>query len=140
MAKTIKVPLDSDYGVAVKVLKNGERLELDAITVDGHQAAGERNGWQLYELSSGSTPCIKHLEVEAVGQAASTHYGMTKTGSYTNPIPFPVSSRLLSASLSEAGVEDTIQLNGSDVKMLSGWMAGQAQGFADLRLFPVDSV
>lgn len=106
IVKQITEPLNSDYGVAVKVYKDDELLNCE-LSVGGEKLEDGRNGWKTYQLSSGSEPCMKTLDV-LVEQSASTHYGMTKTGSYTNPIPMPASSKLLSASLSEAGVEDTI--------------------------------
>lgn len=62
--KVINVPLDSDYGVAVKVFKDGQLIQ-PSLSVGGEQATGTRADWQLFELSSGSVPCKKLMEVKA---------------------------------------------------------------------------
>lgn len=62
MPKVVKAPLNSDIGVAIKVWKDGQLLDTD-LSVDGLSATSTRNGWQLFELSSGSTPCFTKHEV-----------------------------------------------------------------------------
>lgn len=52
--KQVKVPLESDYGVAVKVKKNGQYVEDATVTLDGEQPSGAYNGWSLFQLSAGS--------------------------------------------------------------------------------------
>lgn len=54
--KQITVPTNSDYGVAVKVEKDGEFVENAGITVGGKEAQDLVAGWKTVELSSGSTP------------------------------------------------------------------------------------
>lgn len=46
--KQVKVPLESDYGVAVKVKKNGQYVEDATVTLDGEQPSDAYNGWSLF--------------------------------------------------------------------------------------------
>lgn len=76
--KVINVPLDSDYGLAVKVFKDGQLIQ-PSLSVGGQeQATGTREDWQLFELSSGSVPCNKLIDVQAA-EVIGTHYGHTWT-------------------------------------------------------------
>ena len=61
--KVLKEPLDSDYGIAVRVWKDGELVEGD-LSVGGNSATTTSDTWQLFDLSTGSTPCTKNYEVE----------------------------------------------------------------------------
>ncbi len=62
MNKVLKEPLDSDYGIAVRCWKNGSIVD-GALSVDGLSATATIDTWQLFDLSTGSTPCKKQLEV-----------------------------------------------------------------------------
>lgn len=62
--KQVKVPLESDYGVAVKVYKDGQPVSAD-LSVGSVACTEGPNGWKLAELSSGNTPTTKYLPVEA---------------------------------------------------------------------------
>ena len=66
----VKAPLNSDIGVAIKVWKDGQLLDTD-LSVDGLSATSTRNGWQLFELSTGSDYGRKEYEVRAFNQATS---------------------------------------------------------------------
>lgn len=75
-------PLDSTYGLAVRVVKNGQVMPLldqGDIFVDGQSGVGTRGTWQLFELSSGSEPQAKMLPVEVHAPRGSTHYSMVGT-------------------------------------------------------------
>lgn len=75
-------PLDSTYGLAVRVVKNGQVMPLldqGDIFVDGQSGVGTRGTWQLFELSSGSEPQAKMLSVDALVPRGSTHYSMVGT-------------------------------------------------------------
>lgn len=61
--KVLKEPLDSDYGIAVRILKDGELVEGD-LSVGGNSATTTTDTWQLFDLSTGSTPCTKNYEVK----------------------------------------------------------------------------
>jgi len=52
--KCIKVPVNSEYGVAVKVYKDGEKVDVktDELSVGGQAASGQVNGFNTVELSS----------------------------------------------------------------------------------------
>lgn len=60
--KVLKEPLDSDYGIAVRCWKNGSIVDA-ALSVDGLSAAATTGTWQLFDLSTGSTPCTKLYNV-----------------------------------------------------------------------------
>ena len=62
-------PLDSTYGLAVRIVKNGQVMPLlaqDDIVVDGQSRVGTLGTWQLFELSTGSVPCTKRHTVGTV--------------------------------------------------------------------------
>lgn len=61
--KQISVPTDSVYGVAVKVYKDGQLVDAD-LSVDGKNAKELVDGWKAVELSSGTFPATKTLDVE----------------------------------------------------------------------------
>lgn len=86
--RQITEPLDSDYGVAVKVYRNGAPVD-GAIAVGGTPAAEGRDGWKTCELSTGSAPCAKELGVTA-DAVVRTHLGVNATGEVTNPSPLPI--------------------------------------------------
>lgn len=78
--KAVSVPLDSVYGLAVKVFKDGEPVELsgDELSVGGQTGQGEADGYSLFVLSSGSEPCSKQLDVEVSKSGGETYeYGET---------------------------------------------------------------
>lgn len=55
--KQVTEPLDSTYGLAVRIVKNGQVMPLPGqgdIVVDGQDGVGTQGTWQLFELSSGS--------------------------------------------------------------------------------------
>jgi hypothetical protein len=60
----VKAPLNSDIGVAIKVWKDGQLLDAD-LSVDGLSATSTRNGWKLFDLSTGSDYGRKEYEVRA---------------------------------------------------------------------------
>lgn len=62
--KQVKVPLESDYGMAVKVKKNGQYVEDAIVTLDGEQPSGAYNGWSLFQLSAGSEQAAERLSLE----------------------------------------------------------------------------
>lgn len=59
----ITEPLNSNYGVAVKVYKDGQLVDAD-LSVDGKNAKELVDGWKAVELSSGTFPATKTLDVE----------------------------------------------------------------------------
>lgn len=63
MNKVLTEPLDSDYGIAVRCWKDGEIQDSD-ISVGGISATSTSDTWQLFELSTGSTPCTKNYGIE----------------------------------------------------------------------------
>lgn len=63
--KCIKVPVNSEYGVAVKVYKDEQLVSAD-LSVDGVACVEGFDGWQLAELSSGNVETMKSLDVEAL--------------------------------------------------------------------------
>jgi len=63
--KQITVPLNSTFGVAVKVTKDGEPLscELDELSVNGMSAEFESAGYCVFALSSDAAVGIRRLDV-----------------------------------------------------------------------------
>lgn len=59
----ITEPLNSDYGVAVKVYKDGLLVDAD-LSVDGVACVEGFDGWKLAELSSGNVQTMKTIDVE----------------------------------------------------------------------------
>ena len=59
----ITEPLNSDYGVAVKVYKDGQLIDAD-LSVDGVACEEGFDGWKLAELQSGNVETMKTVEVE----------------------------------------------------------------------------
>ena len=53
--KKVVEPLESTYGLAIKVWKDNSIVDA-GISVGGLSATSTKNGWQLFELSSGSVP------------------------------------------------------------------------------------
>ena len=66
--KCIKVPVNSEYGVAVKVYKDEQLVSAD-LSVDGATCTEGPDGWQLAELSSGNVQMMKMLDVTAYKEA-----------------------------------------------------------------------
>ena len=66
--KCIKVPVNSEYGVAVKVYKDEQLVSAD-LSVDGVACVEGFDGWQLAELSSGNAEIMKSLDVIAYKEA-----------------------------------------------------------------------
>ena len=64
IAQQITEPLNSAYGVAVKVYKDGQLVSAD-LSVDGTVCTEGPDGWQFAELSSGNVETMKTIEVTA---------------------------------------------------------------------------
>lgn len=60
--KIVSAPLNSDFGVGVKMWRDGSALDSD-ITVGGNASTGTRGGYQLFELSTGSDEAITDYQV-----------------------------------------------------------------------------
>lgn len=73
IVQQIKVPLNSAYGVAVKVYKDGQLVSAD-LSVDGIAASDGPNGMKLVELSSGDIQTMKKLNVVAEGDGVSRQF------------------------------------------------------------------
>lgn len=119
--KVINVPLDSDYGLAVKVFKDGQLMQ-SSLSVGGEQATGTRADWQLFELSSGSTTCKKLMEVQAA-EVIGTHVGHIWTEHIDNPMAIEVEDAV-DFEVSALSETDDITLEASTTT-LSAWLAGQ---------------
>ena len=76
--KQLNVPTDSDYGVAVKVYRNGELVDGD-ISVGGLSATEGSGDWQLVKLESGSTATTEKLDVDF-------HKASTLEGDFTGEV------------------------------------------------------
>ena len=104
IAQQITEPLNSVYGVAVKVYKDGEYADAD-ITVDGKTAEELVDGWKAVELSSGSVPATKALDVTAEKQA-SVSVKAEGSDTQSNTMPFPTNI-LFAVPLSNYITSDT---------------------------------
>jgi hypothetical protein len=80
----VKAPLNSDIGVAIKVWKDGQLLDTN-LSVDGLSATSTRNGWQLFDLSTGSDQGRKEYKVRAF-QEATAHADIENTFLSGNPL------------------------------------------------------
>lgn len=60
--KVLTEPLNSDYGVAVKVYKDGQLVDAD-LSVDGVACEEGIDGWKLCELSTNSEEGTKKIIV-----------------------------------------------------------------------------
>jgi hypothetical protein len=58
----VTVPLNSNFGVGVKMWRDGSVLDSD-ITVGGNASTGTRGGYQLFDLSTGNEETITDYEV-----------------------------------------------------------------------------
>lgn len=68
IVQQITEPLNSAYGVAVKVYKDEQLVSAD-LSVDGVACVEGFDGWQLAELSSGNVETMKTLDVTAYKEA-----------------------------------------------------------------------
>lgn len=87
--KVLKEPLDSDYGIAVRVWKDGELVDGD-LSVGGNSATTTTDTWQLFDLSTGSTPCTKNY---TVGIDKSDTFSVeieSPQVQISNPLPLPM--------------------------------------------------
>lgn len=66
MPNQINVPLNSEYGIGVRVFKNEQPIELgmDELSVNGMSAVTQVGGYNLYELSSGDVQTMKTVDVD----------------------------------------------------------------------------
>lgn len=115
--RQVTEPLNSTYGVAVKVKENGQYIDC-ALSVDGLSAARGPDGWLLAEFSTGSAPATKELGVAAEAVTEGTWqetYDRTISRrqnwvsltpiSPTTPIPFlQGEDKLVAAKISEYGI------------------------------------
>ena len=60
--RIVSAPLNSDFGVGVRMWRNGSALDSD-ITVGGNASTGTRGGYQLFDLSTGNEETITDYEV-----------------------------------------------------------------------------
>lgn len=60
--KIVSAPLNSDFGVGVRMWRDGSALDSD-ITVGGISSSGTRGGYQLFDLSTGSDEAITDYRV-----------------------------------------------------------------------------
>lgn len=89
--QAITEPLNSDYGVAVKVYKDGQLVDAD-LSVDGVACVEGFDGWKLCELTTNSEEGTKKINV-AVDKQPTVYAELDTTKTMTGTgIPFPVST------------------------------------------------
>lgn len=66
MANQITVPMNSEYGIGVRVIRDNEpvNLEMGELSVNGISATSQVNGYNLYELSSGNGTGMNLIDVD----------------------------------------------------------------------------
>ena len=85
--KAVSVPLDSECGIGVRVMKDGEAVEGADIGVDGLSAGNpaEHAGYKTFVFGSGSVPSKRVLGVKVskggTQDVGSVHLNLTKRGS-----------------------------------------------------------
>lgn len=118
----ITVPIDSSYGVALKVFKNDELLDT-SISVDGVQTE-DTNGWKTATLSSGSIPTIKQIDV--IAQSGPTvDLNLDAEVSVSNPLPVAM---LVNGHITIGDkVSGSIELPSDSVKSFVGIVEGTGE-------------
>lgn len=88
----ITEPLNSDYGVAVKVYKDEQLVDAD-LSVDGVACVEGFDGWKLCDLSTNSEEGMKKINV-AVDKHPTVYAELntTKTMTGTSPVPLPINT------------------------------------------------
>lgn len=86
MANQMTVPMNSEYGIGVRIIKDNEpmNLEMGELSVNGISATSQVNGYNLYELSSGNDTGTNTLEVEA-SKLPIIDTTLTQSTRYTSP-------------------------------------------------------
>ena len=115
IAQQITEPLNSDYGVAVKVYKDGQLVDVD-LSVDGVACVEGFDGWKLAELSSEGTPTLKTLDVE-VCKEPTVYKEINPVGEAVNSTS-RIKSMAIQIPMSEFFDSD-ITIKPEDVKVLS---------------------
>lgn len=110
----ITEPLNSVYGIAVKMKVDGQYVDIDSLSVDGTPSIETRNGWTLTELSTGSTPDLKLMDVE-IGAVKKEHVEIDETQEIKNIAPFPTNITM-TVPLSSM-VEDIVTVAATDVEV-----------------------
>ena len=128
----LKEPLDSDYGIAVRCRKNGGIVDA-ALSVDGLSAAATAGTWQLFDLSTGSTPCTKKYTI-----------GVDKPDTFNAeveapqvqlknslPVPMNVNKEIPLSTWLPAGEYDKNWFGLPNVAVVSGDISGDWNDFED---------
>ena len=118
----ITEPLNSVYGVAVKVYKDGALVD-GTLSIDETPLEANRNGWQTCELSTGSVPCTKAIDV-AAPTTTSDPFSVEVSGTAQNTNPFPMNV-VFTSPLSAQGFVGGETVRASEVEALSALWDGQ---------------
>lgn len=110
----VKAPLNSDIGVAIKVWKDGEQIEIP-LSVGGLSATSTRNGWQLFDLSTDSDYGRKEYEVRAF-QEATAYADIEDTSLTGNTTSRDVTKNLFPFNLNDTSLAGKT-VRGEDVKL-----------------------
>lgn len=118
MENQITVPMNSEYGIGVRVIKDNEpvNLEMGELSVNGMSATSQVNGYNLYELSSGNDTGMNTLDVEARKEPT--------VGKEINPVGEAVNTSNRAKTFSiivplSAFFDSDITIKPEDVKVLS---------------------
>ena len=115
MAQQIAEPLNSAYGVAVKVYKDGQLVSAD-LSVGQTACTEGPGGWKLAELSSGNAETMKTVDVD-VTKDPTLYKEFNPVGEVVNTSP-RVKSVMIVVPLS-AFFDSDITIKPEDVKVLS---------------------
>ena len=72
VVQSITEPLNSGYGIAVKVKKDGEFLPYEQVKVDGKGSNANRDGWACFELETDNEVGVETISIEAGGEGSSS--------------------------------------------------------------------
>jgi hypothetical protein len=130
--KVLTEPLDSDYGIAVRCWKDGEIQEYD-ISVGGISATTTSDTWQLFELSTGSTPCTKNYTVGMDKADTFNEEIETEQVELKNALPMPmnVTKEIPLSTWIPAGTYNKNWFGLPQVAVISGSTSGDWDDFED---------
>ena len=134
--KQITVPTNSDFAVGIKVYRDGEVVDVKRheLSVNGQIASDQRNGYNIFELSSDSNVGMKRLEfdVDKKSTVSQNIYSVyDKQKKKTSSLQIAAISYL-----SGRGLPETLTLKTSDIDWIGPVSAqiSSADGWDDVQL------
>lgn len=116
--KQITVPTNSDFAVGIKVYRDGEVVDVKRheLSVNGQIASNQRNGYNIFELSSDSNVGMKQFDVEAA-KLPVIDTTLTQSNRFKNSSSVIPHKKLYPGgdSLSVFGIDREIELSCTDL-------------------------